>query len=289
LVTGSSATRTRNGAAAFTDLRNEALETRRAIVSALHWSGGGHFGGALSVVDIIVTLHHRLFGNTPDLTPSPHRDRLIFSKGHACIALYATLERHGVLSKGSLAGYSAASSELEGHPDMTTTPGIDFSTGSLGQGLAVGIGMALAMRPNARVWVVLGDGELQEGSVWEAASLASRYALTNLHAIVDANGYQEFGWQYDKDLAQTPVPNLRQKWEAFGWQVLEVNGHDHVELQDAYTEQIERSDKPSVILAYTRKGFGCASMEADPARFHCASLTTDEFHTIMEELGRATM
>src|SRR5688572_921629 len=215
-------------------LRAGALELRREIVEALYASGGGHYGGCLSVLDVLWTLYHcelRIFPRDPQ---HPGRDRVILSKGHAALALYAVLRRLGFFS-GPLAAYADFRSHLEGHPDMTSTPGIDFSTGSLGQGLSVGIGMAYALRTARRhVWVVLGDGECQEGQVWEAAMLASICGLDNLHAIVDHNSYQEFGRARRAGAEPPPpVPDIRKKWEAFGWAVHECDGHDYSQIRAA--------------------------------------------------------
>src|SRR5438128_5916491 len=172
-------------AANSVSLLTEATELRREIIEGLFACGGGHYGGALSVLDIILTLYRRILRTAPDQPNHPSRDRFILSKGHSAIALYAVLRRFGFFND-SLTGYGQADSMLEGHPDMTVLPGVDFSTGSLGQGLSVGLGMAMALRStDQNVWVVLGDGECQEGQVWEAAMLAARYRIDNLHAIID--------------------------------------------------------------------------------------------------------
>lgn len=264
-------------------LSTEAALLRKEIVLALHASGGGHYGGSLSVLDLLLTLYRCQLRTDPRAPRHPARDRLILSKGHAAIALYAVLRRVGVLD-APLADYSRTGSPLEGHPDMGTHPGVDFSTGSLGQGLSVGVGMALALRhTGAHVWVVLGDGECQEGQVWEAAMLAARYRLHNLHAVVDANNFQELGWTHDPAFAQAPVPDAAQKWRAFGWNVAEVDGHDHAALAGCFRRMAADEGAPTVAIAHTVKGKGFASLVAEPVRFHCATLTDEEHTALLTE------
>ena len=261
-------------------LSAEAAELRRDIVEALYASGGGHYGGSLSVLDLILTLYRRILRVWPD-DLGPERDRFILSKGHASIALYAVLRRLGFFQH-RLSDYGRFNSPLEGHPDMTVLPGIDFSTGALGQGLSVGLGMALALRgAGARTWVVLGDGECQEGQVWEAAMLAARYRVEQLHAVVDSNLYQEWGWSQSREASAAPVEDLAMKWAAFGWRVLEVDGHDHEALAATFAEATATSRRPSVVIAHTTKGKGFAQIEADPVRFHCATVSEQEHQELM--------
>jgi transketolase len=252
-------------------LEEEAAVLRGEIVQALHSCGGGHYGGSLSVLDILLTLY-RKFLRISTLRPDhPERDRLILSKGHAAIAYYAVLHRIGFIST-PLEEYGQFQSPYEGHPDMLQVPGVDFSTGSLGQGLSVGLGMALALRGKGpRVWVILGDGECQEGQVWEAAMLASRYGADNLCAIVDCNKYQEWGWNDDGRLATGPLLDPVAKWSAFGWEVLETDGHDPDQLIMTFTRASAVKSRPVVVIANTIKGKGYAAMESDPRRFHCCS------------------
>jgi transketolase len=253
----------------------EAAELRGEIVDALHAAGGGHYGGALSVIDLLLVLYRTRLRLFPEAPLDPHRDRVIFSKGHAAIALYAVLRRLGFFAD-RLDTYAQFGSRLEGHPDMAALPGVDFSSGSLGQGLAVGVGMALALAsPRRDVWVILGDGECQEGQVWEAAMLAARYRLGHLHAIVDLNGYQEWGWHDAPHVDREPIPHAADKWRAFGWHVVDVDGHDHEALADAYVAAAD-PERPSVVLAHTIKGKGYPLLESDPIRFHCATLTAAE-------------
>lgn len=262
-------------------LLDEASLLRRDIVEALYATGGGHYGGSMSVLDLLLTLYRRVLRTAPDAPDHPDRDRLILSKGHAAIALYAVLRRLGYRS-GSLDTYGEAGSPLEGHPDMHTHPGVDFSTGSLGQGLSVGLGIALAVRERgARVWVVLGDGECQEGQVWEAAMLAARLGIDNLVAVVDANGSQEIGWTLSPGVEADPIPNQNAKWRAFGWKVVEVDGHDYEALEDAFTAASRAEGRPVVVIARTTKGRGYAMLEADPVRFHCATLNPSEHQQLL--------
>ena len=274
----SSASPQSTSGAVLTPLQAEAALLRRDIVDALSACGGGHYGGSLSVADILLTLYRRQLRITPKDPSNPRRDRLILSKGHAALALYAVLRRVGYFEH-PLGTYGDASSPLEGHPDMEALPGVDFSTGSLGQGLSVGIGMALALKDTgSSVWVVLGDGECQEGQVWESAMLAPRLGVP-LRAIVDANGYQEWGHrevdEAGKEIIPVPVPNMLEKWRSFGWMTIEVDGHDHEALAAAY-RHAETFTGPTVILARTRKGKGYPMIEADPIRFHCATLSAEE-------------
>jgi transketolase len=252
----------------------EVTELRREIVEALYASGGGHYGGSLSVLDLILILYRGILRTFPDNPQHPGRDRFILSKGHSSIALYAVLRRLGFFDH-PLSTYGQAGSPLEGHPDMTVLPGIDFSTGSLGQGLSVGLGMALALRgTDQHTWVVLGDGECQEGQVWEAAMLAGRYRVERLHAVIDANQFQEWGWSYTSDVSSQPLEELTNKWSAFGWRVFDVDGHDHETLAATFEMAAATKGQPSVVVARTIKGKGYRPIEADPIRFHCA--TVDE-------------
>jgi transketolase len=268
----------------FETLTLQARRVRRQVVDALHAAGGGHFGGSLSVVDILIALYGGILPAVPDR--SHGRDRVILSKGHAAMTLYAVLAGNGSLPPELLADYGKFGRGLEGHPDMEVTPGVDFSTGSLGQGVAVGIGMALALQPTgAHVWVVVGDGECQEGEIWEAALLGPRCRLDNLHVIIDENGAQEFGWKYRTDLDPVPVRHLADKWRAFGWQVGEVDGHDLPALVSLFEAMRGGGGgSPSVAVARTRKGRGCALFEAEPERYHCARLTEDEYQRALSEV-----
>jgi len=256
-------------------------DLRIDIVEALYVSGGGHYGGALSVLDILLTLYSR--GARYDLQ-SNDKDRIVLSKGHAAIALYAVLRHVGLCSQ-SLQHYGTLGSGLQGHPDMTMNSAVEFSTGSLGQGLAVGLGMAFALSESqSRVWVVLGDGECQEGQVWETAMLAARYKASNLVAVIDANNYQEYGWDTAGTIESAPVPELSRKWDAFGWRVLETPGHDYAALAHTFNQATRDYGKPTAVIAQTVKGYGCGYIEANPKRFHCTSVTKEEHLEILRTM-----
>jgi len=257
-------------------IQAEAAQLRKDIIVALYKCGGGHYGGSLSVLDIILTLYRTTLRVSPQDPLHPLRDRFILSKGHAAIAWYAVLRKLGFV-EDPLEEYGQLNSPYEGHPDMTRIDGIDFSTGSLGQGLSVGVGMALALRnTDSKIWVVLGDGECQEGQVWEAMMLAARYHLDNLVAIVDYNKHQEWGWSFDNPLDNDPIPQMKEKWSAFGWHVLEVDGHNPDKLTDIFQSASMIKDQPVVVIAHTIKGKGYSLIEADPKRFHCTGITEQE-------------
>jgi transketolase len=275
-------------------LAEEATLLRREIALALYHSGGGHYGGSLSVIDLLLTLYRRQLRVAPGVPRHPGRDRLILSKGHAAIALYAVLRRLGYFTD-ELAGYGSFESPLEGHPDMTRVPGVDFSTGSLGQGLSIGLGAALAVRSTEqRVWVVLGDGECQEGQIWEAAMLAAQVRLGNLHVVIDHNRFQEWGWNRPEAAGMAeagapplPIDRMADKWQAFGWRVIEIDGHDFDALERAFRDAAGRGvhDRgPSVVIAHTVKGKGVPMIEADPVRFHCCAVTAAEHAEILRSL-----
>jgi len=254
-----------------------AKRIRRRVVELIHATGEGHYGGSLSMVDILCVLFSRFVDRE-------RGDRFILSKGHGAPGYYATLVEFGILAERTLEGYGGFGAALQGHPDMTLNTAIDFSTGSLGQGLSAALGMAIALAQTpARSWVLLGDGECQEGQVWEACMLAARLERGNLIAIVDANGHQEYGFRRRGEAVQ-PVLNLAEKWRAFGWQVAEVDGHDHLQLTEALNDFSRFRLSPGVVIANTVKGRGSALLEADPDRFHCGRLTACEFREVMEEL-----
>lgn len=265
-------------------LRRTALSVRCDIAEALYRTGGGHYGGSFSAVELLLVLYKRHLrihrGNLTD----KWRDRFVLSKGHAAISLYAILRQLRCIDL-PLESYATYASSLEGHPDMTAAPCIDWSTGSLGQGLSAALGMAMGLqRHRSRVWVLLGDGECQEGQVWEAAMLAGQVKPGNLHAIVDLNRYQEFGWRLARPHPPIdPVPHLAAKWRAFGWEVIECDGHDILAIDAACTDAT-RQDRPCVILASTQKGRGSTVTESDPIRFHCTAVSADEHAAILADL-----
>ncbi len=224
-------------------------------------AGSGHPGGSLSCADIIAALY---FGDVlrvePDQPNWPGRDRFVLSKGHAAPVLYSALARRGFFSEGLLPALRQFGSPLQGHPDCRKVPGVEASTGSLGQGLSIAVGMALAAKLDVsdyRVWVLMGDGECQEGQVWEAAMSASHYKLDNLIAIVDHNHLQIDG-RVEDVMSLDP---LVEKFKAFGWHALSVDGHDVERLMDVFQQAIDVKGKPVVIVAETVKGKGVSFME----------------------------
>ena len=249
-------------------LEKQAIQLREDIVSMIHAAKAGHPGGSLSAVDMITALYFHVMNIDPADPKNPNRDRFILSKGHACPALYAALARRGYFDPALLNTLRQYHSILQGHPDMNKVPGVDMSTGSLGNGLSVGVGMALSAKLHKQdymTYVMLGDGETQEGEVWEAAMAANHHDLKNLIAIVDCNGVQINGWTND---VMTVEP-MADKWRAFGWNVVEVNGHNMKDLLTAlHTAKTMRH--PTVILMRTVKGKGVSFME-DNAAWHGAA------------------
>ena len=248
-------------------LADLSTETRKLILQTVHKAGAGHIGGPLSVTDILVNLYFDRLKIDPANPAAPGRDRLILSKGHSSIALYTVLALRGYFPVEELATFDAIDSRLQGHPDMKILPGLDMSSGSLGQGLSPGIGMALGGRLSGldfRTWVILGDGELQEGQVWEAAFVASRYRLNTLTAIVDYKRLPQFGWpDASGHTRDVPIDDPGAKFAAFGWNVLSTDGHDHAALSQAFDAAEAFTDGPTVIVANTVKGKGVSFMEGD--------------------------
>lgn len=271
-------------------LRELARRVRRHALLAVHRAGSGHLGGPLSVAEILVVLYFHELQIDPARPAWPDRDRLVFSKGHAATALYATLAERGYFPLEELATFDEIDSRLQAHPDMTALPGLDMSTGSLGQGLSVGVGMALAARllgADWRTYVVLGDGETQEGQVWEASFVAARYGLDNLCAILDWNGLQQYGWRRPGGAPGerlSPIDNPVGRWEAIGWQAIAVDGHDPAALAAALGTARATSGRPTILVARTVKGRGVSFMEGD-YRWHAKPLTDDDLRRALEELG----
>ncbi len=253
--------------ASIAELQSLSRQARRLILESVHTAGAGHVGGPLSVTDILVNLYFSRLRVDPANPLDENRDRFILSKGHSSIALYSVLALRGYLPVEELSTFDAIDSRLQGHPDMTALPGLDMSSGSLGQGLSPGVGMALGARLSGkdfRTWVVLGDGEIQEGQIWEAAFVAARYRLSSLTAIVDYNGLPQFGWPDPAGYTRTsPIEDPAAKFAAFGWHTIEVDGHDHAALTDAFDAAEAHTDGPSAIIAHTVKGKGVSFMEND--------------------------
>jgi transketolase len=277
-------------AAELTRLREVARRIRVEIIRAVNHARAGHIGGPLSAADILSVLYFRVLRIRPEEPAWADRDRFILSKGHSSIALYAAMALRGYFPVEELLTFDSAHSRLQGHPDMTRLPGLDMSTGSLGMGLSAGMGMALGARLTGRAcrtYVMLGDGECQEGEVWEAAMAAARYGLDTLIAIVDHNRLQQYGWPGDGPDGRTPpqVPGeLAAKWSAFGWRVLEVDGHDVAAVCRVLEQAAQGDGRPVVVIADTVKGKGVSFMEGH-FFWHTRTLKPDEFSVAMAELG----
>jgi len=264
-------------------LKEIADDIRISVIRSLAEAGSGHLGGSLDLADIFATLYFSILRHDPENPAWPDRDRLVLSIGHVAPVLYATLAHVGYFPKEELMTLRKLGSRLQGHPGRDLgLPGIELSAGSLGQGLSVAAGMALAARMDGKthkIYCVLGDGELQEGSVWEAAMAAAHHSLDNLVAVVDRNGVQIDG-QTEKVLRLEP---LHKKWESFGWSVLECNGHNHSDLLNIFRSASVLRGKPVVIIANTVMGKGVPSIEGD-YRWHGKVPTKEQAVEFVKEL-----
>jgi transketolase len=263
------------------DLHARARAIRRDIITSTTAAGSGHPTSSLSGVEIAVALYFGgILRHDPKNPHWPGRDRFILSKGHAAPLLYAVLAEAGYFPRTQLPTLRQLGSPLEGHPNMRRLPGVEASTGSLGQGLSLGVGHALAARLDgydARVYVLLGDGEIEEGQVWEAAMAARKYQLDNLVAIVDQNGYQQTG----PTAEVLDLRPLAPRWESFGWFAQEVNGHELGEVLAAFHKAGQTRGRPSVILARTVKGYPIQHLLSSDPNHHGKPLTADEAKTAL--------
>lgn len=264
-------------------LTKKAYGLRKDILDTVYKSNAGHIGGDLSVIDILTVLYYDVMNISPNNIDSPERDRFILSKGHCADALYTVLADRGFFDKQTFKDtFSAFGSEYIGHPDNRVA-GVEMCSGSLGHGLSVGAGMALAGKrdkKNYRVYVVTGDGEMAEGSVYEAMMFAAHYSLDNLCATVDINGLQISG----KTADVMNTSELSEKFQAFGWNIINVSdGNDSVQLTAAYKKAAEYKGKPSVVLAHTVKGKGVSFMEND-IKWHHGSLREDQYRVAVSEI-----
>lgn len=276
----------------LTKLKRLAIEVRRLVLNTVHHARAGHVGGPLSAAEILVSLYFHVLRIDPARPNWEDRDRFIISKGHSAIALYAVMALRGYFPVEELQTFDALNSRLQAHPDMAQLPGLDMSTGSLGQGLAPGIGMALAARfwkKDFRVYVLIGDGDAQEGEIWEGSFVAARYGLDNLTAILDWNGLQQYGWAtsegYTSPARLPAVENPRAKWEAFGWHVLEIAGHEPAEIIAACAQARQGKGKPTMIVARTVKGKGVSFMENNFA-WHSKPVTDEDLARALAELDQ---
>jgi len=261
-----------------------AKKLRRHILEMTTEASSGHPGGSLSAVEIVAALYFSKMRHDPKNPKWADRDRFVLSKGHAAPLLYAALAESGYFPIRELKTLRGISSRLEGHPDMNKVPGVDISTGSLGQGISAAVGMALAGKLDKKdyqVYALLGDGETQEGEVWEAAMSAAHYKLDNLTAFIDRNKLQISG-DVEKVMSIEPAAD---KWRAFGWNVLEINGHDTAQIFNAIEQAKNTKGKPTIILADTIKGKGVSFMEGVYG-YHGKALTKEQLAQALKELDQ---
>jgi transketolase len=280
----------------YKDLEMLARRGRWLAISTVAGSGAGHVGGPFSAMDILVALYFRVMKIDPKEPRMPARDRFILSKGHSSIGQYSVMALRGFLPVEELKTFDKGGSRLQGHPDVTRLPGLETSTGSLGQGLSVGLGVALGARLRGekfQTFVMIGDGELQEGMIWEALHIAPRYRLGNLTAILDWNGLQQFGWvlaineehRGDRRDPWTGI-DLRGIFEKLGWRCIEIDGHDFAQIVPALeaAKASGESDQPTMIIAHTIKGKGVHFTEGKH-EWHSKVATKDELRVVAKELG----
>jgi transketolase len=263
-------------------LERIALQLRADVVQMIGVGKAGHLGGSISLAEIVAALYFHKMRFDPKNLADPARDRFLLSKGHAVLIQYAALIEHGIIPRTELKLVKTLAGVLQGHPDMARTPGMEAVTGSLGQGLSIGVGMALGLRldnRSSRVYVIIGDGELAEGQVWEAAMAAYRFKVDRLTAIVDRNRIQATG--PTKEIFD--IPDIERKWESFGWHVIAVNGHDVAQILEALDAAEQVKGHPTVIVAETVKGKGISFAEHNAA-FHNGIFTEEQYRQAMTEI-----
>ena len=259
-----------------------ACKVRMGVIEGTHGAKAGHPGGSLSAADVFTYLYFKEMNIDPKNLKWEERDRFVLSKGHTAPGLYAALAERGFFPVDDLPTLRHIDSYLQGHPNMNTVPGVDMSTGSLGQGISAAAGMALAARrqgKTCRIYALLGDGEIQEGQVWEAFMLAHHYGLDNLCAVIDNNGLQIDG-PVDKVMSPYPIP---EKLKAFGWNVVEIDGHDFDQIESAFAQARETKGVPTAIVMKTTKGKGVSYME-NQAGWHGKAPNDEEYEKAMAEL-----
>jgi transketolase len=275
------------------ELEELARQARVHIVRSIASAHGGHLGGPLSATDMLIALYFRVLRIKPEQPDWSERDRFVLSKGHSSIALYTVLAMRGYFPIDELGTFDAIDSRLQGHPDMAMTPGVDMSSGSLGLGFSGALGIALGARAAGKEFTtiaMLGDGECNEGVVWEGAHVAERYRLGNLIAIVDHNKLQQFGWHGDTVKERLPSytgSQLADRWTAFGWQVFEMDGHDMEDVLATLEKAQAHTSGPVAIVAHTVKGQGISFMENDYT-WHARVPTDEELALAMTELGETS-
>lgn len=266
----------------LTDLKHKAIEVRKEIVRMTYKATSGHPGGSLSSVEMLVYLYFKEMRLDNENPTWEDRDRFVLSKGHAAPALYAVLSMRGFFKKDELRTLRKINSILQGHPDMLLTPGLDMTTGSLGQGLSIANGMALGAKirhKDFNVFVIVGDGECQEGMVWEAAMAASYHKLDNLYVFLDYNGIQLDG--FVKDIME--LQPIMDKWKSFGWWVREIDGHNFEEIESTLEDAKQKKASPKMIIAHTIKGKGISFMENDP-KWHGKAPNEEQLKSALKEL-----
>ncbi|MCL4395534.1 MAG: transketolase [Chloroflexi bacterium] len=264
------------------DLSRRAYEYRIQVLNMVYAHQTGHIGGAFSIAEALVALYFHHLRIDPQQPQWPDRDRLVFSKGHACAMLYTVLAHRGFFPVAELATFRELNSHLQGHPERQKTPGVEVPAGPLGHGVAIGAGMALAARMDRsrrRTYAILGDGEINAGVVWEGALVAAKYQLDNLTVILDYNGVQQTGTTAQV-LSTEPITA---KWAAFGWHVIEIHGHNMAQMLDALDQADEVHAKPVIIIARTTKGKGVSFMENNPY-WHGNPPTEPQFQAALAEL-----
>jgi len=264
-------------------IRKMAAQIRKDVVLMIGGDGHvGHLGGSCSSADIVAALYFHEMKLDPKNPKWEDRDRFMFSKGHACIAQYAALAEIGYFSTDILPSLKSLGSILQGHPDRNKTPGVEVNTGSLGQGLSIAHGMALAMKLNKKdnyVYCIMGDGEQSEGQIWEAAMAAATFKTDNLIGILDMNGLQATGPCAER----FDIPDLPKKWAAFGWNVIEIDGHDIAAIIGAFEQAKATKGRPSIVIAKTVKGKGISFAE-NVVGFHNGALTKEQYNQALSEL-----
>lgn len=265
-------------------LERKANELRQDVIRMTHAAGSGHPGGSLGAADLIAALYFHVLRLDSDNPRWPDRDRFVLSKGHACPVLYAALAHRGFFARRHLGTLRQTGSILQGHPDMLKTPGLDTTSGSLGNGLAVGLGMALSGRLDGRdfrVYVMLGDGDCQEGCTWEAAMKTAHEGLGNLTVVFDYNQSQVDGRTWDI----VDLEPVAEKWRAFNWAVREIDGHNMTEVLHAFDWARSVDERPTLILAHTIKGKGVSFMVEDPVTWHGKAPNTEQAEQALDELN----
>ncbi|MCI8309604.1 MAG: transketolase [Clostridia bacterium] len=268
----------------YLEIYEKAINIRKSILKLSFEANSGHPGGSLSIADIMAVLYFSEMRINPLETKDPNRDRLVLSKGHAAPALYGALKERGFLSEEDMSGFRKIGGILQGHPDMKHTIGVDMSTGSLGQGISVAVGMAMAGKldnKDYRVYVILGDGEIEEGQVWEALMSATHYKLDNLCVIVDNNNLQIDG-TIEEVMNSYPID---EKFKAFGFNTINIDGNKIEEIQNAFTCAKIFKDKPTAIIAKTIKGKGISYME-NKVEWHGKAPNQDEYEKAIQELNK---